>query len=503
MKKILSLFSAAGLMLGLFSTAFAAADATAPSDVENVKVVAGDSKATLSWDVATDNVKVKGYKVYVGTASVEKAAGEYNLGAQDVGDVVSADVGNLENDTKYYFAVTAYDAAGNESKKYSVEVDATPKAGLSDKADAVAPTVIEAKATSKSEVEVEFSEAVKLPKTHPEQAFRVENQDTMELLDVLNAEIMKDADVTAGKEGKMVKLTTDIQKKDVSYILTATIDVTDLADNPIISGTSDTAVFKGSDAEPKASDAAGPQVSEVEFIDSTHLLVTFNESIVLGLNPSENFNVTLKDTPDSAMLEISEVNLGNDTKTGVKDASVVLTTGEMTADKTYVVTVTGVIDGAGNKVDPAKNSAEFTATEGSGGDQGGTGAGGGVTEDKTPPPDVSKFVAKVVKKDEALSVLLSWILPKDTDVALQKVYLSSDGKEYKEEASLDKALQEHSPTGLQAENEYWFKLTQVDAAGNESKGVLAKVKLSETGPELLGLLLVSAGLGRVFTRRKK
>ncbi|MBI4975260.1 hypothetical protein HZC20_01150 [Candidatus Peregrinibacteria bacterium] len=51
--------------------------------------------------------------------------------------------------------------------------------------------------------------------------------------------------------------------------------------------------------------------------------------------------------------------------------------------------------------------------------------------------------------------------------------------------------------------EYWFKVTEKDVAGNESKGSVVKVKLAGTGPELIGLFALSLGLGRVFTRRKK
>ena len=47
-----------------------------------------------------------------------------------------------------------------------------------------------------------------------------------------------------------------------------------------------------------------------------------------------------------------------------------------------------------------------------------------------------------------------------------------------------------------------FNLTQVDEAGNESEGVIKKVILSDTGPGIVGLVLVSLGLGRLYSRRK-
>jgi hypothetical protein len=45
-------------------------DTAYPSDVENVKASAGDKLINLSWDASTDNVGVKGYKIFYGTASV-------------------------------------------------------------------------------------------------------------------------------------------------------------------------------------------------------------------------------------------------------------------------------------------------------------------------------------------------------------------------------------------------------------------------------------------------
>jgi len=48
----------------------AATDTALPSDVENLKATSGNGKVTLSWDTATDNVGIKGYKIYYGANSV-------------------------------------------------------------------------------------------------------------------------------------------------------------------------------------------------------------------------------------------------------------------------------------------------------------------------------------------------------------------------------------------------------------------------------------------------
>lgn len=94
--------------------------------------VARGGQATLSWTAPTTNVDstpltdLAGYKVYYGTSS-----GSYNS-TIDAGNVTSTNIINLTEKVTYYFAVTAYDTAGNESS-YSNEVskaipDLTPPA---------------------------------------------------------------------------------------------------------------------------------------------------------------------------------------------------------------------------------------------------------------------------------------------------------------------------------------------------------------------------------------
>ena len=223
------------------------ADTIPPDDVENVKVTAGDQSATLKWNVATDDVAVKGYKVYYGTISVGTEKGKYNLGSLDAGNVISYTVDKLTNGTKYFFAVTAYDTAGNESPSYSIEVNATPGRGAADKeAPKDAPKVMKAETVDKSHVKIVFSKAVKLSTTSPESSFNIKNDSTGGQLEVKGA-VMDAAD----KSNISAIVETSAQQPGASYILTVGINVKDLAGNPIISGTSDTAVFTGTDIEPK------------------------------------------------------------------------------------------------------------------------------------------------------------------------------------------------------------------------------------------------------------
>lgn len=67
--------------------------------------------ATLTW-TANRETDIAGYKIYVGTAS-----GTYAFSGSPfaVGQVTSYTVTNLPYGTTYFFAISAYDSAGNES----------------------------------------------------------------------------------------------------------------------------------------------------------------------------------------------------------------------------------------------------------------------------------------------------------------------------------------------------------------------------------------------------
>lgn len=66
------------------------------------------STLRISWNNNNES-DLAGYKVYYGNLS-----GAYGH-VLDVGDSVSVDIGGIEEDTAYFFAVTAYDLTGNES----------------------------------------------------------------------------------------------------------------------------------------------------------------------------------------------------------------------------------------------------------------------------------------------------------------------------------------------------------------------------------------------------
>ena len=76
---------------------------------------------SLAWDPNTES-DVAGYRIHSGTAS-----GSYTRPTLDVGKVNVFSVTNLSATTTYFFVVTAYDRAGNESlPSNEVAVQPTP-----------------------------------------------------------------------------------------------------------------------------------------------------------------------------------------------------------------------------------------------------------------------------------------------------------------------------------------------------------------------------------------
>jgi len=486
---------------------YAQADTEAPANdgVEGVKVKeVGDSEVTLQWDVATDNVGVKGYYVYYADKSVlsNSDKDEYDEKV-DVGNVITYTVTGLTNDTKYYFAITAYDAAGNESESYSMEVSATPseKTGAGSGKDSTAPTVALATAVNSTTAKVIFSEKVKLPKTNPATAFNLKDVISEKILAVTDAEIdSKDS------TGKTVLLTTAKQEKGKKYELTVGIAVTDLSGNPIKSGTSDTAVFTGSDKEANAKPAASEEkitLKSIKVIDEAGIEVQFSDEIRLSVNPLDNFIIAEKEN-SKKRLGIKSVILNK------KDKSKVLVVTEPQSNVEYVIIASDVVSKDGSPIDLNKNTAQFKGSV-SGDPKEDTDTGDEKEkdtpiEDKTAPAEITGLTAKVNKD---ASVRLTWIASKDSgkDIDDQILYISTDGgKTYDRGRSIGGLATKFDVKGLSVATTYTFKITTKDDSGNESKGasVVAKIStLPKTGPSLTILAMGSLAAGYIVQRRKK
>lgn len=486
-------------------------DIMPPDDVENLQIEVYDGAVLLSWDVATDDTEVVGYNIYSGPESVTDEEGEYSNDVIDAEDVIEYLIEDLENGEEIYFAVTAYDAAGNESENYSTEVYGTPDESYGEApesehgaADEEPPTVSDTQALDNETVSVEFSEAVVLPADEPEMAFSIINNATSETLTV-NAVEMDPDDVL----GQTVLLTTDPQEGGAEYILTAGIQIEDTVGNPIISGTSDTAAFIGSTVEP-GSDLTGdlpdedfeaPTVVSAEAIDMNSVQLVFSEPVILDSDPELNFFIS---EVDDATNELSINGVERD-DTG----SIITIETSAQEDIEYSVIVSGVLDEAGNAIDDLANTAVFMGNVDMDDD-----VVIPIEEDPLDdlmedeegsmaltPENVKNLVATLLND---IVVRLSWEMPDDPSVIDQILYKSTDGgNNYDAGTPLGTDREEVEVTGLTPGNEYYFKVTTKDVEGNESDGMITHIMLPETGMGVGLLIGASMGLAAFKNRKRK
>ncbi|MFA5793334.1 MAG: fibronectin type III domain-containing protein [Candidatus Gracilibacteria bacterium] len=468
----LSLFS------GFSASAEVITDVDAPSQVEGLEALPGDGLVTLTWDASTDDTGVDGYYVYSSLKSVETNGGAYTFGSTNAGNSATYTMEGLTNGVTYYFAVTAYDEAGNESN-YSSEADATPDSSTT--GDFVAPTVSDANAVSSTLVEVSFSEAVLLPESSA-LAFSLEATDGTAVA-VLDA-------YSSTEEPATVFLVTDAQIAGAQYILTTGIGVTDLAGNPVESGTSDTAIFTGSALEKSEPDAVNPSledsafaIEEVTSVEINELLLDFNQKIV-SVSPT---SFTIQKTDDaSALVEVLAVSVDS------TDATLVtLITKDMDAGYDYVLTIDEtVLNEAGSSLPINARTVDFTAKTID-------------LADVIAPEDITNLVSALSGET---AVMLTWDASANTagDLAKYLVYQSADGgSTFGDSVAVAMDVLSYEASDLTPGSTYTFKVTAVDENGNESDGVMTTITLPESGPELLLLgLMALAGAGVVGKRRK-
>jgi len=495
-------------------------DTIPPDDVENVKVVASDSEVTLSWDVATDNVRVTGYKIYYGTQSVTGGGSDYNLAPIDIGDLIQYTVTGLTNNTKYYFAVTAVDAIGNESESYSVEVSATPYvnpevapkpifnntnsgaivAGTGEtlygsaeksieKKDSVGPVVVSAEAISLDTVRVIFSEGILLSGENPKINFDIIEKNNPENFLIIKKVEFDSTDLLQ----QIVILTTAIQNSGTIYTVTAGVNITDKNGNPIASGITDSADFVGSALAslpvetPKTETlpVEAPKFISIIPISNSSLDVEFSENIILPKDPAEAFEIF---DSKGQLLKILKIEAEKDEENKDKENIVKITTDNQNAGEVYnLIIKNGIVDIEGNAFIPdEKNNLQFIAKI-------------MTVVDVIAPADVTNFIAKV--KDTI--VTLSWTASIDKkDVVKQILYQGKNKNNFAKIADLGASVSSYQVADLQAGLKYFFKLTTVDEAGNESKGVITSVALPASGAGI-GIAFGLSSLAVAAWRRKK
>lgn len=101
--------SAVGSLSVFAATAGQGQDQQAPTKPADVIAAPLNKSIDLSWEPSKDNVKVTGYRIYL-DGKLEQTV-----------QTTQATVEDLKNGTEYKVAVSAIDAAGNESGKYTVK----------------------------------------------------------------------------------------------------------------------------------------------------------------------------------------------------------------------------------------------------------------------------------------------------------------------------------------------------------------------------------------------
>lgn len=282
--------------------AFAAGE---PNNVANVEANSkDDSTLTITWDEALDSndEAVDNYRIYYGTASVQKAeAAIYDAQIDTPDSSTSFDLSGLNTGEKYYVSVTAFDG-GVESVEYSIEASGTPGGADDENADTLAPTVLNVIAANTNTVLVGFSEAIQLPGVLPEAAFVITEQgDEDKMLNVTAAKMYAE-DIT----NKTIQLTTGDQVSSTNYVMTASTAVTDEAGNNIIEGNGDSGVFLGSGQLKPAADEEGAVTAEDLLLDETTPTSEDKNNDDTEADKDSNTDEKADSDEENALMEIDE-----------------------------------------------------------------------------------------------------------------------------------------------------------------------------------------------------
>jgi len=278
---------------------------------------------TVSWDPNSET-DLAGYKIYYSVNSRD-----YN-NSVDVGNVTSFTISGLTTGITYYFAVTAYDFAGNESG-FSQEVSAMIGG------DTNPPDLVDIFVNGDTQIDVVFSEPMDEASAETAANYTINNG-----IRVIGA-VLDDA------TGTTVRLITSAHQRGQTYLLTVN-NVTDVAGNPVPAGTS-----RSYDLPQSSDDTLPPELVLVEVVDANRINVIFNEPVEeISAQDVNNYAI------DSGV-QVIQADLQS-------SLSVVqLTTTQHQNGTSYTLTVTGVTDRAAvPNVIGDKNS--YTYQFGAGGD---------------------------------------------------------------------------------------------------------------------------------------
>ncbi|OQX87002.1 hypothetical protein B6D60_04935, partial [candidate division KSB1 bacterium 4484_87] len=212
---------------------------------------------TVSWNANTEN-DLAGYKVYFGTNSRNY---DHTV---DVGTDTIYTVTDLTPGFEYFFAVTAYDTAGNESS-FSEEVSyflAIP--------DTIPPTLISANLVTANQLRINFSEKI----------------DQTTATNILNYQINNGIIVTSAvldTNGQTVTLTTSSHGVG-NYILTVN-NITDQADPANV-------IAPNSQIEYSYTESTPFEITEIQVVDTSHIIVIFSRNLdIVSAEEIDNYDI--------------------------------------------------------------------------------------------------------------------------------------------------------------------------------------------------------------------
>lgn len=273
----------------------------------------------VSWDPNTES-DLLGYKVYYGTSS------RNYITVSDVGNVTSLTISGLSEGVEYFFAVTAYDTAYNESD-FSVEVSAIIEVD-----DIIPPTIYSVNLVSATQIDLSFSEEV--------DKSSAENLSNYQINNGININSIK-----LDQNQEVVHITTTPHQPG-TYTITVN-NVQDLAPNPntIEPNSSYTYQFYPDDTTP-------PAITGVQILDATHVDVTFSEAIEkLSGEAVQNYQV-------NNGITVLQANLDQNNRT------IHLVTSSHNSGTTYTLTVNNIRDRALQPNHIAPNSSiQYTYQE--------------------------------------------------------------------------------------------------------------------------------------------
>lgn len=207
--------------------------------LSNVILMAGS--VTVSWDRNTE-ADLAGYRVYYGTESRNYST---NI---DVGLDTFTVIENLQAGVAYYFAVTAYDTANNESD-FSEEASIVLQSS-------VPPTVVHVEVINRTELSVKFSQPMDAPSVKNISNYKIEPAVAIQSIDL-------------NRDSTQVTLHTAQHHINVSYVL----KISHVKSHEGVSIASTYQInYRFTDIEP-------PTVVSVDKVSLKQLVVHFSEAL--------------------------------------------------------------------------------------------------------------------------------------------------------------------------------------------------------------------------------